>query len=81
MRFAEHGRSTELASADLREMTRSELLRLGVPRVVYLRCGTIDGQPAYAIHAADGTAMAVVEDIQIAIELASDHDMTFVAVH
>jgi hypothetical protein len=49
--------------------------------LVYLRCGTIDGQPAYAIHAADGTAMAVVEDIQVAIELASDHDMTFVAVH
>jgi hypothetical protein len=81
MRFAEHGGSTELASADLREMTRSELLRLGVPRVVYLRCGTIDGQPAYAIHAADGTAMAVVEDIAVAIELASENDMTLVAVH
>ena len=35
-------------------MTRNELLQLGVPRLVYLRCGTIDGHPAYAIHAADG---------------------------
>jgi len=81
MRFAEHSDTAELASRDLRQMTRGELLRLGMPRVVYLRCGTIDGQPAYAIHAADGTAMAVVEDIDVAIELASEHDMTFVAVH
>jgi hypothetical protein len=81
MRFAEHSAAAPPTSADLRQMTRGELLRLGVPRLVYLRCGTIDGQPAYAIHAADGTAMAVVEDIQVAIELASDHDMTFVAVH
>jgi hypothetical protein len=81
MRFAEHSSAAELPKSDLRQMTRGELLRLGVPRLVYLRCGTIDGQPAYAIHAADGTAMAVVEDIEVAIELASEHDMTFVAVH
>jgi hypothetical protein len=81
MRFAEHGGAAKPIRADLRQMTRGELLRLGVPRLVYLRCGTIDGQPAYAIHAADGTAMAVVEDIEVAMELVSEHDMTFVAVH
>ncbi len=81
MRFAEHRGAAELTSADLRLMTRNDLLQLGVPRLVYLRCGTIDGHPAYAIHAADGTAMAVVEDVEVAIELASEHDMTFVAVH
>ena len=81
MRFAEQSGAAASASADLRRMTSGELLQLGVPRLVYLRCGTIDGQPAYAIHAADGTAMAVVEDIEVAIELASEHDMTFVAVH
>ena len=81
MRFAEHGGAAKPTRADLRQMTRGELLRLGVPRLVYLRCGTIDGQPAYAIHAADGTAMAVFEDIEVAIDLASEHDMTFVAVH
>jgi hypothetical protein len=66
---------------DLRRMTRAELRQLGLPRLVYLRCGTVDGQPAFAIHAADGTAMAVVEDVEVAIELASANDMTFVAVH
>ena len=67
--------------ADPRRMTRAELRKLGLPRLVYLRCGSVDGQPAYAIHAADGTAMAVVEELDIAIELAAANDMTFVAVH
>ena len=67
--------------ADPRQMTRSQLRRLGLPRLVYLRCGTVDGQPAYAVHAADGTAVAVVEDLDVAVELASECDMIFVAVH
>ncbi|HME27565.1 MAG TPA: DUF1150 family protein [Acetobacteraceae bacterium] len=67
--------------ADPRQMTRSQLRRLGLPRLVYLRCGTVDGQPAYAVHAADGTAVAVVEDLEVAIELASENNMIFVAVH
>jgi hypothetical protein len=62
-------------------MTCAELRRLGMPQMVYLRCGLVDGQPAYAIHAADGTPMAIVEDMEVAIELVSEHDMTFVAVH
>ena len=81
MSFADTSSSTELDYADPRQMTRSELLRLGLPRLAYLRCGTIDGQPAYALHAADGTAMAVVDDIEVAIDLASERDMLFVSVH
>ena len=81
MHFAELSTQEVCVVDNPRHMTRSELLRLGMPRLVYLRCGTVDGQTAYAIHAADGTAMAVVEDVEIAIELAAAHDMTFVAVH
>jgi hypothetical protein len=67
--------------ADPRRMTRSQLRRLGMPRLVYLRCGTVDGQTAFAVHAADGTAMAVVEDLEVAMELASECNMIFVSVH
>jgi hypothetical protein len=81
MSFAEPSTSNEPACADPRKMTRGELLTLGLPRLAYLRCGTIDGQPAYALHAADGTAMAIVEDIEVAIDLASEKDMLFVSVH
>jgi hypothetical protein len=48
---------------------------------VYLRCGTVDGQEAFAIHAADGTSIAVVEDLEVALEVASESNMVFVAVH
>ncbi len=71
----------EAARFDPRQMTRAQLRLLGVPRVVYLRSGTVDGRPAYAIHAADGTAIAVVDDVEAAKELALENDMTFVAVH
>jgi hypothetical protein len=81
MHFSELSADEVVAAADPRHMTAAELRRLGLPRLVYLRCGTVDGQPAFAIHAADGTEMAVVEDVDLAIELVSESDMTFVAVH
>lgn len=67
--------------ADPRQMTRSQLRQLGMPRLAYLRRGSFDGQTAFAIHAADGTAIAVVEDLEVAMELASEGNMIFVAVH
>ena len=68
-------------TVDPRQMTCAQLRRLGVPRLVYLRCGTVDGEAAYAIHAADGTPLAVVEDVEVAMELAFENNMVFVAVH
>jgi hypothetical protein len=88
MRFAATDASADVIShdemvsiTDPRRMTQAELRRLGMPHVVYLRSGTINGETEYAIHAADGTAMAVAEDVSDAIELASAGDMTLVAVH
>ncbi|MEJ0018984.1 MAG: DUF1150 family protein [Acetobacteraceae bacterium] len=79
---AEHASREEAAPVtDPRRMTRGQLRLLGMPRIVYLRCGTVEGHPAFAIHAADGTAIAVVDDIPSAVDLASSSDMTFVAVH
>ena len=66
---------------DARQMTTMQLRQLGVPTLVYLRSGLLNGEIAYAIHAADGTPMAVVEDIDVAIELVSERGMAFVAVH
>ena len=69
------------AVADVRRMTRAQLRQLGLSRLVYLRAGTMDGQEAFAIHAADGAALAIVEDIELAVELVSEQGMIFVAVH
>jgi hypothetical protein len=74
-------RDVDAEAADVRQMTPAQLRRLGVRSVVYLRSGMMNGQMAYAIHAADGATMAVVEDIDLAVELVSEHGMAFVAVH
>jgi len=75
------GRDEGVRTADPRHMTLGQWRRLGVPRLVYLRCGRIDGQMTFALHAADGTAIAVVEEIDIALELVAANNMTFVSVH
>jgi hypothetical protein len=69
------------APCDPRQMTRAQLRQLGVSRLVYLRSGMRHGEPAFAIHAADGTAMAIVEDIDVAVEIVTEQGMVFVAVH
>jgi hypothetical protein len=66
---------------DVHNMTSAQFRRLGVPSVVYLRVGTMDGEVAYAIHAADGIPMAVVSDLDAAVSLVCQHGMAFVAVH
>lgn len=66
---------------DVRHMTTTQLRELGVPTLVYLRSGLLNGEVAYAIHAADGTPMAVVEDIDVAVELVCERGMALVAVH
>jgi hypothetical protein len=71
---------TDLAP-EARRMTSGQLRQLGVSRLVYLRAGTMNGEAAYAIHAADGTTVAIVEDVGLAIELVAEQGMTFVTVH
>ena len=80
MHFAQPNR-TAVSIADARRMTSAQLRQLGVPRVMYLRSTTFEGEAACAIHAADGTAIAVVEDLEVALEVASESNMVFVAVH
>jgi hypothetical protein len=66
---------------DPRGMARSQLRPLGMSQVVHLRTGVRDGQVASATHAADGTAMAIVEDSDLAVELVSELGLVFVTVH
>ena len=49
--------------------------------MVYFRSCIVEGDPAYAIHAADGVLLSVVEDIHGATMLASDYGRMVVTVH
>jgi len=67
--------------ATVRQITPAQLRELGIAQLVYLRQGTVDGETAYAIHAADGSAVAVVDNIEVAIEVVAEHGLTFATVH
>jgi len=75
------GHSRQATTADSRRMSRTQLRQLGVQSYAYLRAGVIDGRTAIIIHAADGRAIAVVDDIELAFELVAEQGMAFVAVH
>jgi hypothetical protein len=75
------GCDVDTAAGFFRDLTAERFLRLGVSSVVYLRSCIVEGEPAYAIHAADGVLLSIVEDIHGAGMLASDYGRMVVTVH
>jgi hypothetical protein len=73
--------SDDRRAAALRQMTADQLLDLGTRQVVYLRAGTYDGERLFVLYAADGELLAMVDDVEAAVEVAAEHDLEFVAVH
>lgn len=66
---------------DIRNLTEEQLKMLGTPVVAYFKPITLHGVRAYAIHAADGTPVAVAADRDIAISVVLDRDMQPIWVH
>ncbi len=61
--------------AQARAMTGQELREWGLSKIAYLRTITHDGVALIAIHAADGTPMAVAEDEASAVEVILEQEM------
>lgn len=66
---------------DLRHLTAKELAQLGVSQIAYVRPVVVNGAQAFAIHAADGTPMAVTADREVAMAAIAQHEMLPVSVH
>jgi hypothetical protein len=49
--------------------------------IAYVKAVTIDGDPAYAVHSADGTELAILADREVAFAAAVSHDYNPVSVH
>jgi hypothetical protein len=66
----------------LRGITSTELQFLGMTQVTYAKPVLLaSGNVGYAIHAADGTELAVVDDLATAAELVGARDLTLLPVH
>lgn len=65
----------------IRDMTRQELAVFGMQDVAYIKPVMIDGTRAYAVHAADGTEIAVLSNRDLAFATVRQHDIEPVSVH
>lgn len=62
-------------------MTQSDLKKLGLEEVGYVKQYQVNGKPAWVLHAADGTALAVQADSGSAQNSARHHELDLVSVH
>lgn len=66
---------------DIRKLTPDQLMRLGMAHLAYVKPVTLDGTAAFAIHAADGSPMAVAADCDMAVAAIVQHEMVPALVH
>ena len=66
---------------DIRHLSVEQLAKLGVEKLAYVKPIVIEGTPGFAIHAADGTPMALVSDRDMAIAAIIQHEMVPALVH
>ena len=62
-------------------MTPADLMKLGLDEVGYVRQYRVKGKPAWVLHAADGTALAVQMTPAAAVQSARQHDLDIISVH
>jgi hypothetical protein len=76
-----NGSSHGAEMIDIRHLSAEQLGRLGVSQIAYVKAVMLDGAVAFAIHAADGTPMAVADDRDLAIAAVRQHEMVPTLVH
>ena len=66
---------------DIRHLSTTQLAQLGMAQVAYVKPVLLNGARAYAIHAADGSPMAVAGDEALAVAAIVQHEMAAARVH
>lgn len=66
---------------DLRNLSPQQLAELGMPDIAYIKPVLMNGTAAFAIHAADGSPMAMAADCELAIAAIVQHEMMPALVH
>jgi hypothetical protein len=72
---------TATRMVNVRELTPMQFAQLGVKQVAYVKPVMFNGTPGFAIHAADGSPMAVAPQLDTAIGAILQHDMLAALVH
>lgn len=69
------------APIDIRHLSAEQLQALGMAQMAYVKPVMVDGEAAFAIHAADGTPMALAGDCDVAFAAIRQHEMMPILVH
>lgn len=64
-----------------RHMSSRELALFGMQDLAYVKPVVVNGVAAFAVHAADGTQVAVLPDREIALATVRQHDLEPLSVH
>ncbi len=62
-------------------LSPDELAMFGMQHIAYVKRVVVEGEVGYAVHAADGSPMAVFRDLGIAFAAVRQNDMEPVSVH
>ena len=73
--------ASELVIADIRHLSTTELQQLGAGHIAYVKAVKVNGDAAFAIHAADGTPMALAPNEELAVAAILQHEMAAALVH
>jgi len=71
----------ELVPFDVRHLSEQQLAALGVSHIAYVKPVMVNGMQGFAIHAADGTPMAVAGNRDLAVAAVVQHEMLPLSVH
>ncbi len=63
------------------DMSKGDLKDLGLGDVAYVKRYATEGQAAFILYAADGTALSIQKNETSAARTAYNHDLELVAVH
>jgi hypothetical protein len=81
----EGNQMTDIKSANtetvLKALSRQDFLNFGMQQVAYIRPVNIQNRTAYAIHAADGTPLSVMDSFDTALTAVRHNDLEAVTVH
>ena len=70
-----------LMMVDVRKLSQEQFAQLGMARLAYVKPVVVDGRAGFALHAADGTPMALAADRDGAIAAIVQHEMLPALVH
>jgi len=65
----------------MRQMTTNDLAMLGMQDIAYVKPVTVEGAAGFAVHAADGTQMALIANRDLAFAVVRQNEMEPVSVH